>query len=48
MAKEKAIELVKKLGENGELKALFEKDPKAALAAGDNGCTFEEFKWDKM
>ena len=44
MAKEKAIELVKKLEENKNLKALFEKDPKAALEAGDYGCTFKEFK----
>ena len=44
MAIEKAKELIKKLEEDEALRAVFQADPRAALAAGDYGCTFEEFK----
>ena len=44
MAIENAKKLVGKLAADAELKAAFEKDAKAALEAGDYGCTLAELK----
>ena len=44
MAIENAKKLIEKLAADAELKAAFEKDAKAALEAGDYGCTLAELK----
>ena len=44
MAKENAKALVEKIMHDADLKAAFLADPRAALAAGDYGCTLEELK----
>lgn len=44
MSLENAKKLVETLEGNPELKASFQADPRAALAAGNYGCTFDELK----
>lgn len=44
MSIENAKLLVEKLGQDKELRLAFAKDSRAAVAAGDYGCTYEEVK----